>query len=389
MNNNINGDMLQRLSQFPIYELDDIIDKRVNIKVIYSIFYVLTGMQAILGRKEFDFYYSCENLRKDIEDYLNYITDIFSKMLYEYTVLVTFGELRYAGDKINQRVVYVKNLLPQRLKINPDYLYKRSYYKSYLTIATNFSPESICQTGMLLFNNFCWEREYGGKNWGIIADIIQKYRQYPAHVFIDYCSDIEHNSGNYLNKDCGLFKGSTDNLRCILDIKRNSSIFALIDYVRCNLDAKTVKLIIRFINVIHFLLGQVGVILPSDFLVANDLLEFADNDEYNYTKNSCLRSIEISKEYLTTNNMEVFKLSLYKPRVFGAEDLRRYFGLSFDLGEYKEIYRNYESGCLYKRHIEEIPHPRTMKIFCNKPLSQIKFLKIPDWYEDKPIIQAI
>lgn len=389
MNNNINGDMLQRLSQFPIYELDDIIDKRVNIKVIYSIFYVLTGMQAILGRKEFDFYYSCENLRKDIEDYLNYITDIFSKMLYEYTVLVTFGELRYVGDKTNQRAVYVKNLLPQRLKINPDFLYKRSYYKSYLTIATNFSPESICQTGMLLFNNLCWEREYGGKNWGVIADIIQKYRQYPAHVFIDYCSDIEHNSGSYLNKDCGLFKGSTDNLRCILDIKRNSSIFALIDYTRCNLDAKTVKLIIRFINVIHFLLGQVGVILPSDFLVANDLLEFADNDEYNYTKNSCLRSIEISKEYLTTNNMEVFKLSLYKPRVFGAEDLRRYFGLSFDLGEYKEIYRDYKSDCLYKCHIEEIPHPRTMKTFCNKPLSQIKFLKNPDWYENKPIIQAI
>lgn len=389
MNNNINDDMSQRLSQSPIYELDDIIDKRVNIKVIYSIFYVLTGMQAILGRKEFDFYYSCENLRKDIENYLNYITDIFSKMLYEYTVLVTFGELRYAEDKTNQRAVYVKNLLPQRLKINSNFLYKRNYYKSYLAIATDFSPESICQTGMLLFNNLCWEREYGGKNWGVIADIIQKYKQYPAHVFIDYCSDIEHNSGSYLNKDCGLFKGNSEDLHRILDIKRNNSIFTLIDYVRCNLDAKTVKLIIRFINVIHFLLGQVGVILPSEFLVANDLLEFADNDEYNYIKISCLRSIEISKEYLITNNMEVFKLSLYKPRAFGTKDLRHYFGLSFDLGEYKEIYGDYESGCLYKHQIEKIPHPRTLKIFCNEPLSHVKFLKVPDWYKDKSIIQVI
>lgn len=380
MNSKIKNDMFKHFSQSPIYELDDIFDTRVKVEIIYSIFYVLVGMKAILDRPEFNFYHSVETLRKDIEDYLNYISNIFSRMLYEYTVIAVFGELRYAGVKTSGAVISINNKLIQEMSNISYYnLGDRNRYHAYLEFIDRFTPKSIYQTGITLFKNLRWEKEYGGDNWARIADIINKYEHLPTQVFIDYCADIEHNSGCYLNKSCGLFHPEIS-MNYILNAKRDLCLSDVVERVRNNLDVKTFKLYERFVSIMGFLLGNSGLNLPYTFQSQNGFHNFG-----NYTY--ALSRLKMNQNSMMYNNLEVFKLSLYKPKKFGTEDLRQYYTVSFSASWYRENYEYYTDKKYYQT--DKLPHPDTLVDVNKLPLSQVEFLETPDWYKDKTVIQPI
>lgn len=379
MNSNIKNDMFEHFSQSPVYELDDIIDPRVKVEIIYSIFYVLIGMKAILDRPEFNFYHSVEVLRKDIEDYLNYISGIFSKMLYEYTVIAVFGELRYVSFRTSIATTKINNKLIQETSDTSYYNSgDRNRYRAYLEFVDRFSPKSIYQAGIVLFKNLHWEKEYGGDNWARIADIINKYEHLPAQVFIDYCADIEHNSGCYLNKSCGLFYPGIS-IKHILNAKRILCLSDVIKEVRSNLDTKTFKLYERFVGIMGFLLGNNVPNLPDTFLSKNGFHNF---ENYTYV----LNLLKKRQDSIMYNNLEVFKLSLYKPKEFGTEDLRQYYTVTFSSFRYRRIYEYYQD----ERYFEEdkLPCPDTLVDVDELPLSQVKFLEAPDWYGNT-IVQPI
>lgn len=145
---------MKEFQESPIYSMDDFFDKKVNIITIVSIFYALFGMKSMLEHKELRFVHSAEKLKKEITEYLNYISNIFADMIYEYALLACFGELRYVKNKVKCNEV---DIIPT-YGTDTD---NRKEYLHYIKRAYNYSKKSIIECSKIMFGGFKWERSFG------------------------------------------------------------------------------------------------------------------------------------------------------------------------------------------------------------------------------------
>lgn len=307
MNKKIEENMMKTYTSSPWYDLDDIIEKEPKLLNILAIFYSLNGILSIIEKEFFNFQHSVEKLRVDMREYYNYICDILAQMIYEYTYLACFGELRYMQSKIDQENVQI---LSKRFKNNTR---DRITYVKYCFNAYNYSKSSIERVSEFLFKNFNWDDSFGGMAWYYIIKLIKLYGVMPNEIFIDHCVDIEHNTGSYLNKGCGIFSRNFEQVSSLLDDKRTQTPIYFINNYYDELDIKTIKFVERFISIINGVLNK-----KATDKRARDFLKSINFNEYEF------RELNFKKpkgNYNKQSNFEIYKISLFHPHSFGEENM--------------------------------------------------------------------
>lgn len=361
---------LENFQKSPIYSMDDFFDKKVNIVTIVSIFYALFGMKSMLEHKKLSFVHSAEKLKKEITEYLNYISNIFADMIYEYAFLACYGELRYIKDRIECNNA---NVVPKYGIITNG----RKEYFHYIKRAYNYSKKSIIECAKIMFGGFEWDRSFGGYGWWRVCKVFQYYETMPPYVFIDYCVDIEHNTGSFLNKSCDIFSSDLTGMENLLDFKRRCrSHFDFLQKYYTKFDSRTLNFAIRFCTLFYGYVNQANKncsILESPFNIPIYWVKY-NGDNISYLLREMIK--HRYRCYPLNNNAEIFKLSLFEPNKFRGENLakeivlveRRYnksyfsyefvrqitlFDYFFDPKQYPVIKNSIEKQMEYIRKIEK------------------------------------
>lgn len=329
----------KKFTQSPIYDLDDIIDNKPKFLVLLTVFYSLNGMLSIINNSYFDFNHMAEKLRADMQEYYDYIKDTLARMIYEYTYLACFGELRYMKEKIKNSNITIESNHFGLTKRTPE----RVAYINYCKNAYKYSRHSIEQVSRVLFGEFVWEESYGGEAWVDVINTVKFYGNMPNEIYIDHCVDTQHNTGCYLNKGCNIFSRSFYGVQELLDDKGTQEIWVFIRTYMKNLDTKTLKLVYRFANLISEVFNRKSFLnkiyyetLTSDeFEEIQKIREFMKS--YRLSRAQEIFTYYIPREvmqYLISekvkfNNLEIFKLSLFEPQEFGDEDMAKFITIKY------------------------------------------------------------
>lgn len=198
----------------------------LQINIIYLIkeFYSIIALDSMT--RTIPFKHSHEKWLKDFDEYKTLFFEIFSHIIYDYTVEAVFSELRHF-DNSNFNISGLNSCIGRY----------ESFFNSH-----NFTSDSILRLGAKMFDpNFnYWHSGYGGKSWYEISKAGLMYQKIPDIIFIDHCIDLEHNGGSYFDKDGFLFTMNKSDLKTFLDLKRNTiNPFVILieakSYRMCNL----------------------------------------------------------------------------------------------------------------------------------------------------------
>lgn len=320
-----------------MYTLEDVFNPLPNLLNLASIFYILEGMKAYVSLSFKDRTPTVQRFLDDVSDYLNYISKHLSLAIYDYTVLVVYGEMRYTGEFGNYRagsyngwVGYVFNHpLLQYSASNSS----RHNYTHNIKYGAFFTPESIKRTARIIFDTwyFNWSRNYGGEKWRKITNLIDDYRSLSHVVFIDKAFDTQHNTSVYLDKNAGIF-ASEDfyGLKDFLDDKREKTIFSIInDYSRL-VDYKTMKFIQRFHGLCVFKYKETLKGLDDTGwgtgAYVDDIYENMSLLTYGHNINLIEDLLsKITMQRYARGNLSVYALEHRKPIQWGSDDFGKLF----------------------------------------------------------------
>jgi len=192
-------------------------DTRIDIISLFKGFYCLQMLEA-MGTPD-EFLRSHVRWKNDFEHLKNWYYKTMARMIYDYSVLSCFGELRHGNSQCEKTIDAPwfwehRGGNREELVRNPDIPY---------------TAQSIIHMSDLLFNHYDWNGGYGGSAWGAIADAQKLYIKGQEAVYIDHCVDLEHNNGSYFNKDL-IFWISTEHgsLHSYLDFKYSAEMEELL-----------------------------------------------------------------------------------------------------------------------------------------------------------------
>lgn len=244
------------LEQEEIYALEDVFTPQPNIFHLCVIFYILEGMRTYINFSFKEKTCSIQKLLDDINQYMNWLIPRLAKAIYDYTVLVVYGEMRYTNchghyykGSYNEQNIFIFN--HPLTKVTSSMASRRSY-RQFIKYGTFYNPDTIKETAYIIFNPefFKWDRSYGGTSWLDIAHLIDDYKKMSNFIFIDRAFDTQHNGGVFLDKATNIFDvNSTYSLKDFLDEKQTKDIFSLIYNYYGDVDYKTMKLIQRFYSI--------------------------------------------------------------------------------------------------------------------------------------------
>lgn len=195
-----------------------------------STFYTLQALKVLVkpqfGQK------SAEKLLKDILDYEARYIEKLSIMLFDYSALVCYGEMRHAADKTTHYIPGIR----QGGDRNGSYIE-----------ATNFNPMNILRLAEKQFGDYEWGSSFGGKKWANIAHVSQKKGRIDDLIFCDTCFSLSHNNSPYVNKDeAKIFKlGDCDAYKRFLDIKFSCEPEIIIEYALPKLNMNVLRFVCR------------------------------------------------------------------------------------------------------------------------------------------------
>lgn len=198
----------------------------INVEAAVREFYYLQAVESLAHAEPFR--HSHERWVKDFNNYKKSFTEKLSVALLDYTTLVVFGEMRHAADRASY--------------YNPHVPYTQKREHSYEN-ARLYSPVSILEAGVNLFQSAEWESGYGGEKWAVIASTaLKKVQRIPGwsvdEVFIDRCVDLTHNGSVYFDKiqadvfllsDIGRYRKFLDFKRygAPIDLLENGRMFSI------------------------------------------------------------------------------------------------------------------------------------------------------------------
>ena len=132
---------------------------------------------------------------KWMADFTQFKQEFYARLgraIYDYTVLLCAGELRYAHSQAD---------------------YGFEWYASHRDrseiwyLCTRYSDREIIRAALIGFNpeKVHWASSFGGEKWYNIAKAGNMYHKVPTEVFIDHCVDLSHNSSCYFDKGAEIF----------------------------------------------------------------------------------------------------------------------------------------------------------------------------------------
>jgi hypothetical protein len=157
-------------------------------------FYCLEAIKVLIKPEQFK--HSHQYFLRNFNDYYERFTDNLQQAIWDYTVLVSGGELRHARRK-------AEKFYPS-LPCDSHDGRSSSFVK-----LKQFNPKDIIKSAYYGFKEVHWTSSgYGGDKWGEIALAAIKKDEWKNKVlFIDHCVDLSHNSSPYLDKsESGIFR---------------------------------------------------------------------------------------------------------------------------------------------------------------------------------------
>lgn len=230
-------------------------------------FYVTEALWLEVKPRLQPFRHSHEKFRADLFAYQRAYTQKFARALYDYLVLICFGEMRHADRLCRKKI--------------ENFKYYGESRDCALQGARKYSPDSIIATAREIFSARWTCSSYGGGSWLRIAEAAGMYGTIPDAAFVDHCVDLSHNGGLCFDKlEANIFelRAHSDTYRRLLDAKAalapNDFIYrcSLINYV-----SKTLyRLIFRAVELRLLLDRGVIVHMPKvmPYSDADRLLEY-------------------------------------------------------------------------------------------------------------------
>lgn len=177
-------------------------------------FYILQAIRYFVASdKESDFNHTKTKLLSDVDFELFGLSQDLSSALQDYIFIASFGEARHANHVLKVSLSCLEGVTSRAIAYE---------------MALEFNPHLTYKTLAALFYYNGWRGTFGGECWGNIAnslDLIYS-KHIPAQAFIDYCADLKHNCGLFLNKPIVFDQDyDTDDLLHILDDKRDEQDF--------------------------------------------------------------------------------------------------------------------------------------------------------------------
>lgn len=201
---------------------------------------------------------SHSKLLEDITVYQKKLADLFASMLFDYSVLACYGELRHMKDNCDVRYLGVGFTTAKCRNRNGAY-----------ENVVKYNPHDIlklCVHGFSPQNN--WSENFGGSKWQMIAKHALKYGHIDNIEFCDTAFSLSHNCSPYLDKYetkifCIYDRGTYKNF---LDVKFEKTPSEIIEYII--MDSCMNSIDHEFKNLIHraFTLGFIGSKYGYDFL---------------------------------------------------------------------------------------------------------------------------
>lgn len=205
------------------------------------------GLEALKVQVQFHKNYSVflksnSKLLEDIIEYQKTLAEHLAKMLYDYSVITCYGELRHCAK--TSQVRYKGAGLPANSGG------RNSAYEKSL----NYSPTQILELCIEAFDpSNKWSSSYGGEKWQAIAKHAIRYGKIDNLIFCDTAFSLSHNCSPFLNKiESNIFYiNDTDKYVNLLDTKFSESLLNTLSYIVCNvkrIDLTFKNLIIRAYN---------------------------------------------------------------------------------------------------------------------------------------------
>lgn len=157
-------------------------------------FYQVQAIEAFMAMNGtfVPFKHSHEKWMADFTQFKQEFYARLGRAIYDYTVLLCAGELRYAHSQAD---------------------YGFEWYTSHRDrseiwyLCTRYSDREIIRASLIGFNpeTVHWDSSFGGEKWYKIAKAGNMYHKVPMEVFIDHCVDLSHNSSCYFDKGAEIF----------------------------------------------------------------------------------------------------------------------------------------------------------------------------------------
>lgn len=169
---------------------------------------VVVMMGAKYGMK------SHERLVNDILDFKQEYATKLAKAIFDYTVLVVYGEMRHGYNHSSH--------------YHPD-IPKNEGRSGAYHLARKYEPYSILRVGKELFSK-SWGESYGGKKWARIAERVLLRPRVVDAVFCDMCFSLSHNNAPYFDKSQSniFYINHSGEYKKFLDLKFQGDILAVI-----------------------------------------------------------------------------------------------------------------------------------------------------------------
>ena len=262
--------------------------KCVDATFVASSFYTLEALYTIVGNNMQFGMKSHEKLYDDIIEYRNDFIPKLADALYDYTVMVVFGEMRHSNYHASHSIDNIPTSEMGRADA--------------FELAKDYDPSNILETATILFNpaRVRWESSYGGYKWLLIAQHGLQRGKINDVIFCDTCFSLSHNSNPYLDKNqTNIFEiCSPERYKNFLDYKFEYAPDEVIMYFsrRPGVGYRLKKLIFRAVN-----LG----FLPNFWVgFSNEYTDMVESFILNYTPIKWGKKILSQKLYDTYNSIE-------------------------------------------------------------------------------------
>lgn len=212
-------------------------DLRADAIKVATGFYVLESLDVIVSPNFGN--HSGEKLKKDIKEFKDLYAKKTSEMLFDYSVLALFGEVRHSN-------VYTLDKHDYDWETDDTVILSEDRSSCYRK-AVDFDPMHSLYIIEKVFSCMDWRSGYGGDKWAYIANRTMLKGSIPNNVYCDICFSLSHNNSPYLDKSSiGIFKISgKSRYEKMLDYKllRSPELFVLSHMEYCG--EKIVDLIKR------------------------------------------------------------------------------------------------------------------------------------------------
>lgn len=247
-----------------------------------SLFYGLEALKVAVqfGSNYSEFLGSNKRLLEDIIEYQNEVVEVISKMLYDYTVIACYGELRHMGTVCGTRLVGM-GFGEKKIAYKEDRERKRHIEKFNRSVsyekAVKYNPQQLLEICVKYFNHENWGGGYGGEKWLQIAKHGLAYHTAPNMlVWCDTAFSLSHNSSPYLDKHSTRIFCIEDTRKYkeLLDIKFKCTPIEIISHIINDanyIDYRMLKLIRRAV--------ALGFIVPYNMKDFNTWIKYQNKGD--------------------------------------------------------------------------------------------------------------